>query len=613
MIAIAVIVSIIMIANVAESSPLFVSTNPKEKSPSQASLSIDDWVWPLDDLNQLFAGSGLPWPNWLAYNVYQPLVSVNESAEYSVGQIEYLPGLATNWTVSPDGMKYTFNLRQGVKFSNGDPFNAYQVWLEMYGFYYLSGNSSSWFESYKIFDMSNVSFGAATISLINSSGGVVNPEGKALALMSNASWPIYAPSPYQLIFRLSSPVDYFLGILVSYCGLVFDSQFVLDNGGFGSPNSINLYFNLHPIPGTGPYVVSQVVPSEYVEFVKNPSYWGSNLTSSELELQPVLDPGKANSVVIYAKSDDGARFSDLTSGMVQISEVAASNFGAIEASPQTFSYFKMPPWAGEITALSINTNLYPTNNTFVRQAIVHAINYSALNSSIYYGQLAPLVGPEYPIWKDYYDIGNFGQYSFNLTLAKQDLAEAKIASMPTFLLRTISGCAVCSEAAMAIQSDLKQIGITVAIQSLDPSDYYSPYGSYTTNLAHDSQLGQLSFLNGGLSWLPYSLTPAEPWIALVSNSSQWGNWAVYYNPEVQNCVDAFTRSANSTLIRSVCAPAQAKIFSDAPYAWIGVSRLTEAFGGSLVWNKELVRSLMIDPIWTGASSTPLFNTIEFTT
>jgi hypothetical protein len=88
---------------------------------------------------------------------------------------------------------------------------------------------------------------------------------------------------------------------------------------------------------------------------------------------------------------------------------------------------------------------------------------------------------------------------------------------------------------------------------------------------------------------------------------------VYYNPEVQNCVDAFTRSANSTLIRAACAPAQAKIFSDAPYAWIGVSGLTEAFGGSLVWNKELIRSLMIDPIWTGASSTPLFNTIEFIT
>ena len=128
--------------------PTYVSS-----SKTIDTLSIDEWLWPIDDLNQLDALSELPWPNWLTYTVYQPLVSVDQTAEYHTGQIQYLPGLAESWTVSSDGRTYTFNLRQNVHFSNGDPFNAYQVWAQMYGFYYLSGNSTTWLESYDLFDM----------------------------------------------------------------------------------------------------------------------------------------------------------------------------------------------------------------------------------------------------------------------------------------------------------------------------------------------------------------------------------------------------------------------------------------------------------------------------
>ena len=75
-----------------------------------------------------------------AYTVYQPLVFVNASAPFDKGWYRYMPGLAANWTVSPDGTTYTFNLRQDVTFSTGHPFNAYSAWLEEYAFY-LSGNS----------------------------------------------------------------------------------------------------------------------------------------------------------------------------------------------------------------------------------------------------------------------------------------------------------------------------------------------------------------------------------------------------------------------------------------------------------------------------------------
>ncbi len=181
------------------------------------------------------------------------MVDVNLGAEYGQGNIQFLPGLAENWTISPDSTYYNFTLRQNINFSNGDPFNAYQYWMEMYGFYYLEANSSSWLESYDLFNMTGVNFGPATVALINQSG-LINPSPQALAIMENSSWPIYVTGPYSIVFHLQSSFSYFLGILVAYSGMVFDTQWVLDHGGFGTPTSINSYFNQHSIPGTGPYV-----------------------------------------------------------------------------------------------------------------------------------------------------------------------------------------------------------------------------------------------------------------------------------------------------------------------------------------------------------------------
>ena len=70
-------------------------------------LSIDDWVWPIDDLNVLYnAWAEVPWPNPMSFAVYQPLVQTNLTAEYKEGNIQFLPGLATSWT-APQMVKLT--------------------------------------------------------------------------------------------------------------------------------------------------------------------------------------------------------------------------------------------------------------------------------------------------------------------------------------------------------------------------------------------------------------------------------------------------------------------------------------------------------------------------
>jgi len=580
-------------------------------SKSVDTLAIDEWVWPIDDLNQLYALSELPWPNWLTYTVYQPLVSVNETAEYQQGTIQYLPGLATSWTVSSDGKTYTFNLRQNVQFSNGDPFNAYQVWGQMYGFYYLSGNSSTWLESYNFFDMSTARFGPSTIALMQQSG-LINPNSRLMSIMTDSTWPIYVTGPYQIVFNLKSPFVWFPGAFVVFDGLIFDVQWLLQNGGFGTPTSFNSYFNQHPIPGTGPYAVTQVVQNSYVKFSQNQKYWGKSLSAAEIAAQPIWDPGHAANVIVYYKPNNIARVTDLQNKVVHISAVEPSEWPVITANP-SFSFVEQPPWAGEVSLLGLNGHVYPTNITAVRQAIVHAINYTDVYAKAYQGLMTPYVGPEYPAWRDFYNLGGVSEYKYDLNLAKQLLTQNHVdtSKFPSLTFNVQAGCESCTNVAEVIQSDLSSINMTVDIHVISTAQYYSPFGSYQTNLQNAQQIGQLAFVNSGFGWSPATLTPADYWVTFVNNASIWGNWPAYSHPTVQKCVDAFTSTSDVSMIQSLCTAAQKQIFDDAPYAWIGLFKLWLPPGGSLVWDHNTVKGFLVDPVWNGQNTGPVFNTVTF--
>ena len=549
-----------------------------------------------------------PWPDWLEDTVYQPLVAVNLTAEYQQGIIQYMPGLAANWTVSPNGQTYTFTLRPNVTFSNGDPLNSYQVWMEMYGFYYLSENSSTWLESYDLFNMSTSNFGNATIALINQSG-LIHPSQPALNIMMNSSWPIYVTGPSQIVFQLQAPFSYFPGTLVAFEGLIFDSQWLLDNGGFGTPTSFNPYFNQHPIPGTGPYEVTAVSEQAYVEFAQNPTYWGDTLTPAQIAVQPMFDPGHAKTVIVKNVPDDLVRYTDVSTGAAQIAGIESEDWDLVQANPNEFSYFTNPPWSALITAVAMNTQIFPTNNTYFRQAIVHAINYSDISSTVFFGQSAPMVGPEYPAWKQFYDLGNLTPYSYNLTLAQQDLNASGITSPGTIVFSTIAGCSFCIAIAQIVQGDLSQLGLNVEIQATSVGTQQAPYGYFPTEVQNAAQIAPLSLLGTG-DWAPATLTPADYWVSFVSNQSFLGNYAIYSNPTVQACVNSFTSTSSVTEIQALCTPAQAQIYSDAPYAWLGVNRLWYV-DGSLVWQKNVVQSFYVDQVWGGQDLAPMFNTVTF--
>ncbi len=588
------------------------STTSTQTTSVPNTVSIDAEAYPIGGLSQI-TGWYNPYPNYQEYDVYQTLTTVNESALWHHGTWQFLPGLASNWTSSQDSTVWTFHLRHGVTFSNGDPFNSYQVWMQFYATYYLEGNASGWLNNYNIFDYTGVVFGPATISMINQTGGLVNPSQSAIAVMSNSNWPIYAPDAYTLVFHLKGPFPWVAGTGLSYAGLLYDSQYVLEHGGFGTPASPNnAPFETVPIPGTGPYKVVSAVTNSYTTFTQNPTYWGRNLTAAQIAQQPLLGPGYVKNVDVYYKPDDVSRYTDLSTGAVQISEIQQSDWNLVTSNSQ-FSYLTLPAWSGEVDPLGLNVNVYPTNITAFRQAIVHAINYTELNQKAFLGANSQFVGPEFPSWSQFYDLGGLTPYQFNLTLAQQYLTESgvNVATMQPLVLKIVAECELCSNGAQVIQSDLSQIGIQVTIETETSGNYFSVFGGYSTNVADAQQIGQLAWVDGGFGFGPYG-APSDYWSAFVSNNSVWGNWAGYSNPIVQKCVNDFGTTADMTQIVTDCTAAQRQIYNDAPYDWLGTFGLWLVYGGSTVWNNHVIKNtMMFDPSWDAQNSVPFFQTIQY--
>jgi len=583
------------------------SSTSSSSSSSPKVLTIDTAEWPALDLSP----TGNNYPNWYYADVYQPLININDSLDWGTGQVQYLPGLADNWTVSSNGTVYTLNLRHGVTFSNGDAFNAYQVWAYFYMLYYMSGNASGFELGYNVYadQMANVNFGPATLSLLTTSG-VTSPSAQVLGMMKNSSWPIYVTGPYQVVFRLQNPFEWFPALLVP--AQIWDVQWELQHGGPGTPAVPTTYMNTNSAPGTGPYMVSGFSANSYVEFVQNPTYWGKNLTSSQVSANVLLDPGHVPTVIMDFKSDDVARFTDLTTGAAQISDILAADWPSIATNPSTYNYVVSPPWSSTAFGVALNTQVYPTNMTSLRQAIFHAINYTALIDSALGGEGVVGVAPEYPSFSQFYDLGNLTAYSYNMTEAVQILKTNNIdtSTLPPISLQAVSGCTWCVNAAQVIQSDLAQLNITVNIDEVLSSDYYTyAIGPYPSMVQNAAELGNINFVCA-LSATPDAFTPADAWTTFVSNQSQLCNLAVYSNPTVQACVNSWFNGSSISEITSDCTAAQKQIYNDAPYVFL-VPRLWW-IDGSTVWlHNGPVASFYMDPEFSGIDTEPFINTVTF--
>jgi len=152
-------------------------------------------------------------------NLFETLVKANDKGQF-------IPGLAEKWDVSPDGKVYTFHLRRGVKFHNGEPFNA-QV--------------AKWNLERAVRE------------------GTVNPH----------------PEYFRGIAKIDTPDDYTLVTTLKEVDALFIAHMaegdasMLPMKGYERAKS-------HPI-GTGPFKFLKWVRGDRVEMVRFDDYWNPEL------------------------------------------------------------------------------------------------------------------------------------------------------------------------------------------------------------------------------------------------------------------------------------------------------------------------------------------------
>jgi ABC-type transport system substrate-binding protein len=468
--------------------------------------------------------------------------------------------------------------------------------------------------------MNTADFGPSTIALMTSSG-LLNPNAQLMSIMKNSSWPIYVVNANEIAFNLKAAFPYFPQMWVQFTGLMFDTQYVLTHGGFGTPVAINTAFNTSPIPGTGPYVVSNVQVNSYVQFTQNTNYWAKNWTAAQIAANPYMDPGHVKNIVIQVKLDDVSRYVDLTSGSADIAPILQQDWTGV-LSDNKFNYFVMPNDSANIVGIAMNTQRYPTNVTDFRQAIVHAINYSAIAQLAFLGNqgggLTPMMGPGYPPYTQLYDLGDIAPYQFNVTLADQELVASgvNVATLQPLDFRVIQGCGVCLSTAQIVAQDLDSAPLNIPVNVIvtTPSQYAPPYvagaGTYEVEVNESQTIANLMWF-GTATFAPDEPTPADSWFTWVSNETSANNYAIYTNPVVQTCINDLTNGTPAAGITTACTAAQQQISNDAPYVWLGSVKLFFG-GGSLVWNNQVVKSFLADPVFSGQSSTAILNTVQFT-
>jgi hypothetical protein len=169
------------------------------------------------------------------YNVYDRLVSRVES-----GQI--VPELATHWTVSPDGLVYTFELQSGVLFPSGVELSADDVMWSVRRLKYLRSGPSR---------------------------------------LADAITDVRAIEHYVVRITLARPVQDFLSLLASPQFSILDGRTVLAQAGTAEPNAAErdaatAWLTTHSA-GTGPWLLVRYTPHREAVLIPNPNYWRGNV------------------------------------------------------------------------------------------------------------------------------------------------------------------------------------------------------------------------------------------------------------------------------------------------------------------------------------------------
>ena len=268
---------------------------------------------------------------WIFEQIFQQLYTVSADGKSVV------PQLATGYKVSSDKKTYTFTLRQGVKFSNGQPMTS-----------------------------KDVKFSIDQTTKASQGWGFINTAIKSTS----------APSPDTFVVHLKYPWAPLLADLS-----IFANGIIPDNY---AGKSETAFYNA-PI-GTGPFKWDVWHKGQSLTLVKNPLYWQKGL--------PYLD-----SITWTDVASDNTRQQQLQGGQAQIDQFPAWSTVTNLQSTQGVNMHLFN--STQTNYLAFNETRKPFQDVHVRRAISLALNRDALVKAVLFGHGKPansLFPPQVPYY-----------------------------------------------------------------------------------------------------------------------------------------------------------------------------------------------------------------------
>lgn len=318
--------------------------------------------------------------------------------------LELKPGLAEKWEYTDD-KTIVFNLRQGVVFHDGEPFNADAV---KYTFDRLLGD-----------------------------------EGKKGPQYSNYSSidSVEVNDEYTVTMHLNSTDPVLLTKLSGYGAVIVPPKYIEEKG--------DDFFNSNPV-GTGPFKMTDYKRDQEVILEKNENYWKTGL--------PKLDK-----VTFKVIPEASTRLAELQTGKIDVMkrvEVAQA-----ETVKDTDFVELIEVGAPTVYALRFDTAKEPLGDVKVRQAINYAINKEEIISSILNGYAKPISTFQSEL--SFGNNPNLKPYPYDPEKAKELLKEAGVEEGTALDLFIPGTDGNFKEIAQAVSFYLEEVGLKVNINSVD--------------------------------------------------------------------------------------------------------------------------------------------------
>lgn len=397
----------------------------------------------------------------LAQNMYDGLVDVNAS-------MKLVPALAKSWKVSKDGTLYTFSLRPGLTFQNGDPVTAAD-------FVYTYNRSLS---------PKTASPTSFFLSDIKGSDKVLAGKAKSAA--------IRAIGKYTFQVKLSHPAGYFLSLASRWPAWVVDRKLVEKYGkNWASPPNV---------AGTGAYRLTEAIGDTKFVFTANPNYFRGRPRIQRVEVNAI-----PNSTAALARYQAGE--------LDAIVGLSAASVLKINSDPTLKKEFHGRPLLRTIW-LGFQNDKAPFNDVRVRQAFNYAIDKQAMIKIALAGQATPAVGWLPPGLPGSIN-GTTKGYTFDPTKAKALLAAAGFADgkgFPSIDLVYNLATGQYPEVYEFIQGQLQQnLGIKVGLKQMPANAFNAAmkdkgqrplFWSYSFGLDYPDAQEQTTYL--GITGAPYN-------------------------------------------------------------------------------------------------------------